>query len=651
MLRHLQLSVKTKLIVACTILFLLPSLSIAGISYYISKERVQDEILQGARQTVVLVDQLVTSLISPKIKEINELVEEAAENDLDQSRLESIKRYQQNHSEVSNVYIVYPDGRLIQAGDHPKPDSYEGTKQKWYEQAVERRTVVMSEPYKDEQSGNQQITIAKTDMSNRFVMAIDLNLDHLSEPISRLQVGREGYVMLVDKERNFLVHPTETGKKMTGDAAEQVYSGISGEFSYQLEGKAKMLFFATNSLTNWKIMGTMYEEEADKSAQPILTASWIVLGVLFLYAMVQNYFVIRSIVVPLGKLNDTTKLVAQGDLTKRVESKSRDEIGQLAGSFNQMADSLQAVLMNINDKSTQLAASSEEMIASAEQSSMASEQITTTIQEVASGSETQVRSMQQTADTMGDMSVGVQQIASNARSVSSNAMEALQKTEEGNQAIHTAISQMQSVNKTVRELERIVKGLGERSQQIGAIVGAITDISNQTNLLALNAAIEAARAGEHGRGFAVVADEVRKLAEQSTQSAAKITELITTIQQETSQAVRSMEAGTEEVAEGIKAVQTAGDSFGQISFAVSDVTTQIQEVTTAVQQLAVGAEDVVVVIRQIEAVSETNSSVLQNISASTEEQLATMEEITVSASVLAQMAEDLQQLISRFQLK
>lgn len=179
---------------------------------------------------------------------------------------------------------------------------------------------------------------------------------------------------------------------------------------------------------------------------------------------------------------------------------------------------------------------------------------------------------------------------------------------------------------------------------------AITGIAEQTNLLALNAAIEAARAGEHGRGFAVVADEVRKLSEQSAESSKEISQLVSMIQSETIKVVQFMEEMTREVDAGIGYVNNAGESFAQIEGSINEVTAQIQGVSSAVNQLAVGAKQVEQSMQFISGVSEETASGVQEVSASTEEQTATMEEISSSAAMLSKMAEELQTMINRFKL-
>jgi len=207
---------------------------------------------------------------------------------------------------------------------------------------------------------------------------------------------------------------------------------------------------------------------------------------------------------------------------------------------------------------------------------------------------------------------------------------------------------MKMIQSTVQALENTVQTLSERSNEIGRIVEAITQIADQTNLLALNAAIEAARAGEHGKGFAVVADEVRKLAEQSAQSTMQIKDIIDYIQADTKLAVESMSAGSAEVLKGIDVTNMAGKSFKEISDNVQSVTYEIGQISETAKVISEHSNQVAMGIESVLQRTNENTASAQNISAATEEQLASMEEIAASAEALAKMSENLQQTIRQF---
>lgn len=378
----------------------------------------------------------------------------------------------------------------------------------------------------------------------------------------------------------------------------------------------------------------------------------LVLGVVGLVVgVVIALYIGRIISKPVIKLAEGAKEIAAGNLMiDDIKVKNRDEIGDLAQSFNEMKTNLKTVIQQVNSTSELVAASAEELTASSEQTTKATEQVANTMQEVSTGVEKQVQSVEETSQTVSEMSIGVNEVANQTMDVSNAAMAASEKALDGGRVIKTAVNQMNSINQSVSGLETIVKELGDRSSHIGNIVEVIGGIAAQTNLLALNASIEAARAGDHGRGFAVVADEVRKLAEQSADSAQQISQLISAIQEETHKALTSMEDTSKEVEEGIGVINTAGRSFDEIQLSVDEVTQQIQGISSAVQQMAAGSEQIAQSMEVITGVAESSASGTQEVAAANEEQLASMEEISSSANALSAMAEELQELISKFKV-
>lgn len=652
-MKKIRKSIKNKLIVAFAVILLLPSLVIGGASYETAKRKVEQQIIHSAKENVKLLDTLITRNVEPGIKNVEYLaatLEEVGAEVDPEDVLRKLTAFQNLHPEILHTFAGLKTGEMLLTPAGNLPKDYDPRTRIWYEKAMEKKgKIAITEPYVDAESGGVVVTVSMMMAKGSGVTGIDLKLQALSDNVKQVAIGRDGFAFILDQTKKYVSHPVQkAGEEAKDEFIANIFASNSGDFTYEMDGQDKRMFFATNELTGWKIAGTMNVSEAKEEARPIF---WITLGVLaaaLLFGVIRSFFVIRSIVVPLGKVNAAAHRISEGDLTERIKVRSDDEFGELGESFNHMADALASLIREVHHKSEQLASSSQELTASAEQTGYATEQITGVMQEVAASSERQVSGVEKSAQTISSMSQSAQEMAAHAQGVNHAALQTRSMAEEGNRALQQAVGQMRAIDKTVHELAHIIKGLGNRSKEIGQIIEVITAISAQTNLLALNAAIEAARAGEHGKGFAVVANEVRKLAEQSTQSAGQIASLIHAIQQETQAAVQSMEQGTKEVGEGIQVVDAAGDLFSKIQHSIVKAATEFQTVYTGVEQMSAGAKEIAATIEMITRITDTNSADIQTVFAATEEQTAFMQEITSSSAALSRMADELHEVIRKF---
>lgn len=374
-----------------------------------------------------------------------------------------------------------------------------------------------------------------------------------------------------------------------------------------------------------------------------LTAAALILGAL------ASYFISRAISNPIRKLQKMAIQIAGGDLRNTlVEIKNKDEIGQLADAFNNMGNHLRELIREVGTNAEQVAASSEELTASAEQTGQATEHVASITEKLAEGAQTQVNSIEASVALVHKMDGEAAQIADLSIHVKESVDEASELASKGIQAVESAVHQMSAVSKNVGEVSAVVSALAESSREIGDIIAIITDIANQTNLLSLNAAIEAARAGEHGRGFAVVASEVRKLAEKTAESGKRVSEVIHSIQSETSRTIAMVSQGEKEVEAGIHAVQTAGQSFAEIEGSIQNINEQISGVSDASQQMSHETHELVVAFEQINRITLASSEGTYDVSASAQEQLASVEEIAAASRMLSGLAQELQESISKF---
>lgn len=452
------------------------------------------------------------------------------------------------------------------------------------------------------------------------------------------------YTSLVSEYRDGRVKVLELGKINENEKAYQAYKNIVLKKRIELNEMLTSIQEYYSDLAQ-----TTNDKNATNKNQAIITfIIIIVLGIGI--ATTIGLMIIRMIVKPIKDIEMHMALVEQGDLTNQSDYDSRDELGQLTNTFNKMVSGLKDIITTVGETSERVAAASEELSASADQSTDASEHISSTIEELAAGSDTQLKSVDESTVIIHKMVDYAQQITENTNIMAKNANESKEISIVGKDSVDKVKTQMNSISSNVMGLEQSMKGLSERSDEIGSINAVITAIADQTNLLALNAAIEAARAGEHGKGFAVVADEVRKLAEQSANSAKQITDLIQLIQAETNATLVSMGGATKEVEAGLVVVNEAGTAFDQIESSVSGVVDQIQGIVTAMNQLSTGADQVAESVNSVRDIAGEAALSNQNVSAATEEQLASMEEIKASSTNLADMSEELQELIQRFKI-
>ena len=382
----------------------------------------------------------------------------------------------------------------------------------------------------------------------------------------------------------------------------------------------------------------------------VKTTTLVALIIVVVLSVITLVLLLRSIKNSVDTILEGARHIAAGDLRSKIMLDGDDEFAHIAHQFNTMVESMQKMIRKIKATATDVAGSSEELTANANQSAQVTQNVAQSITEVAEAAEKQMSIVTKSSETIDDFQRGLEEVITNQRHAREQTQATAQKATEGNAFVQSTVEQMNSIAQTVQQTGEIVGKLGERSKEIGNIVEIISNISGQTNLLALNAAIEAARAGEHGRGFAVVAEEVRKLAEESQNASQKISELIQSIQEETNQAVASMEEGRREAEKGKENVTATGESFSEILTMIGDVKKASLAVSERVLQLRENMGSIVDGMGEVDTSAKGIGSESQNVSAATEEQAAGMEEIASSSRSLANMANDLQTETDKFKV-
>ncbi|QUG42824.1 methyl-accepting chemotaxis protein [Psychrobacillus sp. INOP01] len=395
------------------------------------------------------------------------------------------------------------------------------------------------------------------------------------------------------------------------------------------------------------------QQKSLKESVPFSMTMVILLSAIIIFLL---YRYIRSALKPLSKMQDASYKFANGDLRgaeeilKTVPLKQNNEISDFAKSFRKSIVQLSSILTNMNGTAGSLLKVSDELEEVMKSVRTSNDEISESIYKIASGSEVQKTNNDEAVTAMEEMTIGIQRIADSSTSVaiSSSDMTELVTTSAANSK--SVVQQIKNVEASVLATEKHVKDLGEKYHSIEEMVTVITSIADQTNLLALNAAIEAARAGEAGKGFAVVADEVRKLAEMSRNSAEEIRNHIQGFQTVTVQALEEMAKSAADVQSGSVAVEEIGNDLNKVLNSVLHVNEEVQDVSAVTEQMSASSEEVLASMEQVAAIVNESVEQTKTVAVSADYQVSTVENLDKTIQTLQQSADQLHKAINQFNL-
>jgi len=410
--------------------------------------------------------------------------------------------------------------------------------------------------------------------------------------LEKLEATKKGTEIIQELKQN-----AEISKNANDRALETAASGNTQSAITTITGTlqiSNILGSACDDLVRYQQEQTSL---GAKDAQATYTRARLLLliigAVVFAFAVFLATGLARSITKPLSYGASIAHRIAEGDLTARIENLRTDETGQLLGAMQNMVENLQRIIGEVKAAASNMASASQNLNTNSElMSKGAGEQASRALQ-VASASE--------------EMSQTILDVAKNTSSIEMSSTETAKLARNGEKVVDSSVHKVKAISETIEASAKLIKSLGDRSNQIGQIIGVINDIADQTNLLALNAAIEAARAGEAGRGFAVVADEVKKLAVRTSNSTSEISSMITSIQKEVHEVVNSMETITREVTTGVELSTQAGDVLRSIVGSVDQLHVMVQQIASASEEMASTSEQISKDIETIASVSKETS--------------------------------------------
>lgn len=483
------------------------------------------------------------------------------------------------------VFFAWPDGRSLFSDGWQAPASWVPSERPWYQPAVKSKQVIVTDPFTNAMNGHTIVTFAyalRQDGVLQGVLAADMDMEDMVKAVlGNIDIRGGGYMFLVDEKGILLSHPdkelvlksiTASNAHLTPERLREWAGRDQSVESVRNDGADMLLMWEKVPGTNWYLGVATYK---DAVLAPLNTLLLMLAGsgalLIVLVAAVNSWLTHRSL-RGLAQLQRTMTAISQGegDLTVRLPEQGRDELAETARAFNVFIGRLHEMFRNLREEASGLVGDIQ--------------RINQQMNGIAGRSRQMADLSSSNAATQEEISVSIAHISGNAGDTDQHVRATHRQLEQTASDIESLAHGMEATMQAVQGLRTVLDGLDQRSGEISGITSVISDIADQTNLLALNAAIEAARAGEQGRGFAVVADEVRKLAERAGAATQEITQMISAVRQETAQAVHDMGATVESVSAGLEQTQSVVGTIREARHAMEDIVGKVAEITDSTQE-------------------------------------------------------------------
>ncbi|MBM7541241.1 methyl-accepting chemotaxis protein [Amphibacillus cookii] len=657
-------TLKFKLMVTMLCIALIPLLGLSIMQSSQLSNTLQNNIKEQSMSLAELNRNSLNDWLDTKAEQLSNMLDAHPEfQEMDMEYIRSVLNYiEVSNSDVELASVVDKDGNIDTPGINLKERDY-------FVAAEETKEYAVSDIIINNETGNEQIVVAVPllDQNNNFngLIASYVGLNVFSDTVGKISFAETGFGFLMSDQGNIIYHPDDNisgenyenldlNEETLQAFEEDILGEESGFVTYTDNlGDEKIAAFSTVDKTGWRIVVSAPTSEVYAEAQAVAQSSAFIIVIVVLLVIVIAVFSANMLAKPIVQVSKHLNVLANADFTQAVPEKlmkRKDEIGGLVHSMNQMQGSLLDLIKSVSGATNQLSTHSEELNQSASEVTEGSKQIASTMQELSSGAESQANSSGTISELMEAFVDKVKEANNGTMHTSKESQSIIKQTDEGKELMEQSVAQMQVIHQIVQDAVQKVQGLDQQSKEISKLVEVIQGIAEQTNLLALNAAIEAARAGEHGKGFAVVADEVRKLAEEVTSSIGDITNIVNGIQKESNEVTNSLQNGYEVVEEGSKQIAVTGEKFVEINQSVSSMATLIQRISVQLSEIAEDSGKMNESIEEIASVSQESAAGIEQTSASTEQLLGSMEEATSSADHLAKLAEDLSVKVSHFKI-